>query len=140
MVDNVLVNKAESIERCLRRVAEEYRGHEDELQTNFTRQDAIVLNLLRACETAIAMAMHVVRAQRLGVPQSSRDAFDRLQEAGLLTAELAGRMKAMVGFRNVAVHSYRALDLAVVRAIIDKRLNDFDAYTAALLCLEGRST
>ena len=49
MADDVTLNKAASIERCLDRVRQEYAGHEDELATNFTRQDAIVLNLLRAC-------------------------------------------------------------------------------------------
>ncbi len=52
-MDDVLLNKAAIIERCLKRIAEEYTGHEHELATNFTRQDAIVLNLQRACEAAI---------------------------------------------------------------------------------------
>jgi hypothetical protein len=55
-MDEVLLAKSATLERCLRRIAKEYQGHEDELETNFTRQDAIVLNLLRACEAAIDMA------------------------------------------------------------------------------------
>ena len=45
MADDVLLNKAGSIERCLKRILEEYRGHEAELESNFTRQDALLLNL-----------------------------------------------------------------------------------------------
>lgn len=41
-------------------------GHEMELAINFTRQDSIILNLLRACEAAIDIAMHVVRIKGLG--------------------------------------------------------------------------
>lgn len=64
MADDVLLNKAASIERCLKRVREEYDGHEEEIATDFTRQDALVLNLLRACETAIDLAVHVACAIR----------------------------------------------------------------------------
>ena len=48
-MDDVLLNKAAIIERCLQRISEEYQGHENELETNYTRQDSIILNLLRAC-------------------------------------------------------------------------------------------
>ena len=57
MADDALLNKAASIERCLKRIQEEYAGAP--LETSQTRQDALVLNLLRACETAIDMAMHL---------------------------------------------------------------------------------
>ena len=36
-------------------------------------------------------------------------------------------MAAMVGFRNIAVHEYRKLDLAKVRRIIEHRLDDLTA-------------
>ncbi len=89
MVDDVLLNKVASIERCLKRITDEYTGYEDELETNYTRQDSIVLNLQRACEAAIDAAMHLVRTRELGIPQESRDAFRMLEEAGLLSAELS---------------------------------------------------
>jgi len=68
MVDDILLNKTAIIERCLKRIEEEYVGHEGELESDFTRQDSIVLNLQRACEAAIDAAMHLVRVHRLGVP------------------------------------------------------------------------
>lgn len=140
MADDVVLNKAASIERCLARVGEEYEGHAAELETNFTRQDAIVLNLLRACETSIDLAMHVVRIKRLGIPQTSRDAFDLLCQAGLINQSLAERMKRMVGFRNIAIHNYRAMDLGILRAIIERRLDDFREFTAVLLRGNGSTS
>jgi len=133
MADDVLLNKAAAIERCLARIHEEYDGHEAELETNFTRQDAIVLNLLRACEASIDMAMHVVRRARLGLPQDTREAFALLQGAGWLDNDLSSRMQAMVGFRNIAVHDYQKLSLAVVRSILKERLGDFNEYCRAIL-------
>lgn len=133
MADDVVLEKAAIIERCLARIAEEYRGHEAELESNFTRQDAIMLNVLRACEAAIDCAMHLVRVKELGLPGDSRAAFVMLQERDLLDPSLSARMQAMVGFRNVAIHNYRKLDMAVVRAILDQRLEDFRAFVKAMI-------
>ena len=69
MADDVLVNKAAAIERAIKRVREEYAGDNRNLVENQTRQDAMVLNLQRACESSIDAAMHLVRVRRLGVPQ-----------------------------------------------------------------------
>jgi len=137
MVDDVLLNKVAIIERCLERVGEEYRGHEDELDSNYRLQDSIVLNLQRACEAVIDLAMHVVRVRKLGLPQESREAFTLLSQAGLLDEATTRRMQAMVGFRNVAVHAYQKLSLLVVKAIIEQRLGDFRAFIAAMMRVGG---
>ena len=136
MVSDILLNKVAIIERCLGRVEAEYRGHEDELETNYTRQDSIILNLQRACEASIDAAMHLVRVRKLGVPQESRDAFDMLCEAGILEVALGERLKAMVGFRNVAVYDYRKLNLEVVRNILEQHLCDFRAFGGTILKIE----
>ena len=133
MAEDVILNKATSIERCLQRIREEYAGDDKNLFTNQTKQDAIVLNLQRACETAIDLAMYVVNQRRLGVPQESRDAFTLLQTAGILLPDLATRMQKMVGFRNVAVHEYTRLNLDVVRAIITKQLDDFRTFSSTIV-------
>jgi len=133
MADDVVVNKAAIIERCVARVREEYAGDPRNLTEDITRQDSIILNLQRACEASIDLAMHVVRRRRLGVPQETRDAFRLLQEAGLLSQDLADRLMRMVGFRNVAIHNYRRLDLQIVTRIVTTQLDDFLAFTATLL-------
>jgi uncharacterized protein YutE (UPF0331/DUF86 family) len=136
MVSDVLLNKVAIIERCLGRVEAEYRGHEDELESNYTRQDSIILNLQRACEASIDAAMHLVRVRKLGVPQESREAFDMLSDAGIIEVALAERLKAMVGFRNVAVHDYRKLNLEVVRNILAEHLCDFSEFGRTVLKIE----
>lgn len=135
MADDVLLNKVAIIERCLGRIDEEYRGHEGEIDTDYTRQDSIILNLQRACEAAIDAAMHVVRLRRLGIPQDSREAFTMLREAGVLPAELSDHLQAMVGFRNIAVHDYRKLNIEIVRSIIQQRLPDFREFSRVILKL-----
>jgi uncharacterized protein YutE (UPF0331/DUF86 family) len=133
MVDDVVVNKAAVIERCVARVREEYGGDARRLRDDLTRQDSIILNLQRACEASIDLAMHVVRVRRLGVPQETRQAFEMLRDAHLIPGELADRMMRMVGFRNVAVHDYTKLDLDVVERIVTDHLDEFVALASALL-------
>jgi len=134
-MDEVLLGKAAIIERCLRRIDEVYRGHESELTTDFTRQDSILLNLQRACEASIDAAMHVVRLNRLGIPTESREGFSLLVRAGLLESELGNHLEAMVGFRNIAVHNYRELDMEIVKAILAHRRDDLRSFAALLLKL-----
>ncbi len=133
MADEVILNKIAVIERRLKRVEEEYAQNEPELETNHTRQDAIVLNLLRASEAAIDLAMHVARTRKLGLPQESREAFSLLEKAGWIEPELSQRMRAMVGFRNVAVHDYQNLNLEILKSVLDNHLDDFRAFGAAML-------
>jgi uncharacterized protein YutE (UPF0331/DUF86 family) len=133
MADDVILNKAAIIERCVKRVRDLYADDDANLFEDITRQDAIVLNLQRACEAAIDLAMHLVRRQRLGVPQESREAFSLLAEAGALNPLLAATLARMVGFRNLAVHEYQALQMPIVRAIIRGQLADVLEFAAVAL-------
>jgi uncharacterized protein YutE (UPF0331/DUF86 family) len=132
-MDDVVLNKAATIERCVLRAREVYAGEPSHLTVDLTRQDSIVLNLQRACEAAIDLAMHLVRKHRLGIPQDSRGAFDLLIAHAQLDQTLADNVKAMVGFRNVAVHDYTRLNLDIVRAIVETRADDLLAFASAMI-------
>ena len=131
MIDDIDLNKAAIIRRCLKRISEEYRGNPSRLD-DFTIQDSIVLNLLRACEAAIDLAMHRVAQGRFGIPQTSRDSFQLLAQNGILSHASATAMKHMVGFRNIAVHNYQNIQLPILQAIVEKRLVDFESYLGEL--------
>ena len=133
MADDVLINKAAVIERCVARAREEYAVNPATFDTDFTRQDAAILNIQRACEAALDMGQHLIRREKLGVPQSARDVFALLAQGGWLDAALADALKRMVGFRNIAVHDYQALQLPITVSIIEKHLDEFLHYSQALL-------
>ena len=133
MADDVLINKAATIERCVARAREEYFSDPATFATNFTRQDAAILNIQRACEAALDMGQHLIRRDRLGVPQSARDVFTLLAQAGRIEQPLAEALQRMVGFRNIAVHDYQTLQLPITVAIIKKHLDEFLDYSKALL-------
>ena len=131
MIDDIDLNKAAIIRRCLKRISEEYRGNPSRLD-DFTIQDSIVLNLLRACEASIDLAMHRVAQGRFGIPQTSRDSFQLLAQNGILSHASATAMKHMVGFRNIAVHNYQNIQLPILQAIVEEHLVDFESYLGEL--------
>lgn len=134
MTDPVLIAKAATIERCIARARQELAASKA-FATDYTRQDAAVLNVQRACESAVDIAFRLARSRGLGAPATSREAFDLLATAGLIDAELASALKRMVGFRNLAVHRYFELDVAVLEQVIRRSLDDLLTFSAIALRL-----
>lgn len=126
------LNKALTIERCIKRINEVYDNESTNLN-DFTKQDSIILNIQRACEACIDLAMHLVAEKKLGIPQSSRDSFELLNQHKIISEPIAKRMKAMVGFRNIAVHDYQSVNIEILKSIIELHLNDFLEYTNEIL-------
>lgn len=73
MPDDVILNKAATIKRCVARAREEFERNPLTFAMDFTRQDAAVLNVQRTCEAALDMGQHIVRRERLGVPQMASE-------------------------------------------------------------------
>ncbi|MCD8501392.1 MAG: DUF86 domain-containing protein [Bacillaceae bacterium] len=132
MKDDVILNKISIIERCIRRILDVYDDNPNSL-VDFTKQDSIVLNLQRACEASIDLAMHIVAEKKYGIPQNSRDGFELLLQQGIITEETANVMKAMVGFRNIAVHDYQTININILQKILETHLQDFHAYTSQVI-------
>lgn len=132
MGNDVILNKISIIERCIVRINEEYNNNPKSLM-NYTKQDSIVLNIQRACEACIDLAMHIVSEKKLGVPQNSRDAFEVLNSNGFIDQSLLVKLKPMVGFRNIAVHNYQVVNIDIIKEIIEKHLDDFKEFTNIIL-------
>jgi uncharacterized protein YutE (UPF0331/DUF86 family) len=138
MADDVVLNKTATIERCVARAREEYAAAGADFASNFSRQDAAVMNIQRACEAALDLGQHLIRRDKLGVPQSARNVFDLLAQAGRIDAALAESLKKMVGFRNIAVHDYQSLLLPITVSVITEHLDEFLQLTSALLKQDGQ--
>ncbi|MCM2535277.1 DUF86 domain-containing protein [Neobacillus pocheonensis] len=132
MKNDVILNKISVIERCKKRILDVYDQKPENLQ-DYTKQDSIILNIQRACEACIDLAMHIVAQERLGLPQTSRDAFDMLESSSIIDKEIEKRLKAMVGFRNIAVHDYQTINLSILEQIVEKHLDDFTDFTKQIL-------
>lgn len=139
MADDVLINKTATIERCVQRAREEYFSDPGSFAADFTRQDAAILNIQRACEAALDMGQHLIRRERLGVPQSARDVFALLAQGGWIDLPLAQALQRMVGFRNIAVHDYQKLQLPITVAVIERHLDEFLQYSKAILLRDAHA-
>lgn len=126
--EEVLAQKITSLQRCVARARELRRKADVDFATSYDLQDAAVLNVLRACETAIDLANMWLRHDRLGIPSESREAFAILVRERRIASVLGSRLQNMVGFRNVAVHQYRTLEPKIVAAVIDSGLDDLVAF------------
>ena len=131
----VLINKYESIERCINRINEEYENNPENL-TDYRKMDAIVLNLQRACEMATDVAMYIVSTRRLGVPQTKKEAFEKLNENGLISNDMCAKMKGMIGFRNIAIHEYKEIDEGILKDVIENHLEEIKEFVREMINLK----
>jgi uncharacterized protein YutE (UPF0331/DUF86 family) len=129
MMDDVLVNKLSIIARCLKRIREVFNEAGDNFMNDYTRQDSVILNLQRACEASIDIANYLIKKRQIGIPQSSPDSFQLLHSAGYISSSVAINLKKMIGLRNIAVHDYKELNLAIVVAVVNNHLVDFELFS-----------
>jgi uncharacterized protein YutE (UPF0331/DUF86 family) len=54
-----------------------------------------------------------VSDDRLGEPRTNRELFTLLESAGWVSHDLSRTLRAMAGFRNVLVHGYDVVNVAV---------------------------
>lgn len=89
------------------------------------------LELVAQC--CLDLAMELVAKHGLGVPETYRDAFVRLAQHGLISAEQSTHLQGWAGLRNVLAHTYASIDIDRLHAamIADKTsLRDFAAIAA----------
>ena len=60
-MNDIVISKINSIQRCIERARAEYGAGTQSFETDYTRQDAVMLNILRACEQAIDLANHIIK-------------------------------------------------------------------------------
>jgi uncharacterized protein YutE (UPF0331/DUF86 family) len=133
MRDDIILNKTETIKRCIVRINEEYDGKPENLN-DYRRQDSIILNVLRLFEASIDIATHYIRKNKLGIPQTSKENFEILGNNNVITEKLSLRLQGMVGFRNIAVHDYQSLNLKIVEKVVEEYI--YDSLELARMILE----
>lgn len=133
-MNDIVLNKKESIEICIKQIRIYYKLSSDKpFEEDFLKQDAIAINLQRACEQSIDLANHIIKIKKLGLPKESKESFDLLEKANIISKELSDKLKSMVGFRNILVHQYQEIDINVMKDIIENSLDNLLDYTNVLL-------
>lgn len=128
----IVARKLDSLRRCLDRVRERCPADVDTLARDPDLQDIVALNLSRALQICVDLALHTLSTLGQPAPETMGQAFDQLANTGHLPADLALRLRKAVGFRNIAVHNYSSIDWAIVHAIAIDHLDDFKAFAQAI--------
>lgn len=127
---DLVLKKLAFIETCLgdlRRLAQ------PEAITLDLREERFAAYTLQiAIQAALDVASHIVSDDRLGEPSSNRALFELLVKWGWLPGDLAAPLSDMVGFRNILVHGYQALDPRIVRDVVEHRLDDLEGFVSAI--------
>jgi uncharacterized protein YutE (UPF0331/DUF86 family) len=126
----LLLKKLAFIETCVREL--ETLAKPSAIEADVRERRFVEHTLQIAVQAALDVASHIVSHDRLGEPRTNRDLFDLLVPAGWLTRALGDTLRRMVGFRNVLVHGYTAVDPAIVRYVVEHHLDDLLAFTAAI--------
>ena len=118
----LLAKRLSVIETCVRELRELARP--EAIATDVREARFVEHTLQLALQAALDAASHIVSDERLGEPSTNRELFDRLERAGWIEAPLADALRNMAGFRNILVHGYDAVDLEIVREVVEHRLDD----------------
>ena len=128
MTQDTLLAKLASLARILERLEPRRHLSPETLASDPDQQDIVMLNLERAIQTCIDIAILVCARELHRPPANGGESFTILAESGLLPGELAERLRRSVGFRNLAVHEYTRIDFRIVCAVLQQGINDIKEF------------
>jgi uncharacterized protein YutE (UPF0331/DUF86 family) len=126
----LLEKKLAFIDTCVRELRE--LSQPERIETDIREERFVAHTLQIAIQAALDIASHIVSDERLGEPRTNRELFDLLQRHQWLSPTLTETMGKMAGFRNIVVHGYQNVDPAIMRDLVENRLDDLIAFTTAI--------
>ncbi len=124
----VVEHKLESLRRCILRIETKCPPDCASLAADFDLQDIVSLNLSRAVQISVDVGAHLISGMEVPPPGTMGQTFDLLAQEGVINEKLASSLKKAVGFRNIAVHSYEAINWEIVHSIVKFHLADFSDF------------
>jgi uncharacterized protein YutE (UPF0331/DUF86 family) len=97
-----------------------------------TVREVVILNLFVALQDVLSLATHWLADEGSVVPQSYRDVFLAMGDRRFLSAELAGRLAAASGLRNLVAHQYAVIDWLRIHEIASLHLDDLLSFCEEL--------
>ena len=101
-------------------------------RTERTTREIVLLNLFVSLQESIAVATHWLADEGWDVPQSYGEAFVVLADRHILQRELAHRLRAAAGLRNLIAHQYGVVDVDRVFALASNDLGDLVSFCQQL--------
>ena len=139
MDKQIVEQKLESLRRCIERIQGKQPLTVNDLETDIDKQDIISLNLSRAVQLTVDIGVHIISGLSSQVPDTMGQTFEVLADKHVIPKELATRLKKSVGFRNIAVHNYDAINWDIVHSIVQLHLKDFSEFAKAILIWQDKN-
>jgi len=133
MSEEVILNKIESLRRCVTRIETKTPPDVTELIEDIDLQDIIVLNLERAVQLCVDIGLQIIGKRDLPVPDTMSETFRELAKHNIIDVDNAECLIRAVGFRNTAVHAYQEIDWNIVFTIVTTHLQNFRIYVRSIL-------
>jgi len=133
LADILIRQKIDSLSRCIARIKEKTPDSVSVLLQSQDIQDIISLNIERAVQQCVDMAMIILSDQDTPVPASMGEAFECLSEKEIISKNISERMIKAVGFRNILVHAYTKVDWGIVWKIIKNHIEDFKDFSREIM-------
>lgn len=124
----ILAEKIESLRRCVQRIEDKKPDNINLLVQSLDLQDILVLNLTRAVQLCVDIGSHIISSANKPSPQTMGEVFTTLNEMSIIAPDTCEQLKKSIGFRNIAVHNYEAINWEIVYAICQNSLQVFRRF------------
>jgi len=116
-----------AIDEAVQRLRAHQATTQADLAADGDRRWAVERGLQLCAQNALDIATHLAAGSGHDVSDYA-SAIDRLGDLGILPREFAARFRGIAGFRNVIVHGYLGLDLAILHRLLQTGLDDFVTF------------
>lgn len=125
MVDKALLAaRVAAVRDAISRIRSVLPADAAQFQTDRTAREVVILNLFVALQDVLSLATHWLSDEGAAVPQGYRDVFLLLGERGVISSDLAARLAAAAGLRNLVAHQYAIIDWQRIHEIASLHLDD----------------
>ena len=125
MIDRtILARRVAAVRDAAGRIRKVLPAKPEALIVNRTTREIVTLNLFVALRECLSLATHWLADKGWEVPATYPEAFRVLGERGVLDDDLAARMAAAAGLRNLIAHRYGALDRVRIHDIASNHIED----------------
>ena len=132
-----MVFKPETLRERLKRLEEvigrleRYRGQPlERFIADVERQWTVERGFILAAECMVDIGAHILGGRLRIQPADQEDAIQRLGVEGIISTELAGRLRGFGGFRNILVHEYLRIDPARVHEYLETHTDSLRGFVA----------
>ena len=119
-----IADKIAEIERYLLELGSFSPATFHEYEKNIEKKAASERYFEKIVEASVDLAFLIIKEDHLTIPEEEKETFDLLTKEGIISVELAAKLKNAKGMRNILAHEYGIVDDSIVFASITEELNE----------------